>query len=374
MEAEHNFKGEQNEDLRMPGNNIRLEEQVERMEGEIARLQESVERTNSETASELVRLQTRQLDQETEIKSRKWGSSLLLAALLVVAAALIAALWYGYPLLGKHSRLLAQIPDSVHALSNRIDATEQQLGSWASDRDILTGRLEKVEKRFSANLQLARREARQETEQMGARFRQIVQAELDRRVEPMEAALKQLESGRQGDQAQLSQLQSEVNNLKDQVSVLKNETSEQITKARYDNASEIAGLSRAVTSNKRDLNQVARHIDRDRVEIEVAKNEVRELVPGVSLKVTHTNPSYQTVDGWLQLTPDAHTLWVRGQDIQQPIVFYTQRDKRPYELVFTRVSKDTVFGYMLIPTQTTGVNNASLAGETQVASASPPSR
>jgi len=77
MEAENNLQGEHSEDERMPASNTPLDQQMERMQGEIIRLQESMERANAETASELVRLQTHQLDQEVELKSRKRGSGLL---------------------------------------------------------------------------------------------------------------------------------------------------------------------------------------------------------------------------------------------------------------------------------------------------------
>ena len=49
------------------------------------------------------------------------------------------------------------------------------------------------------------------------------------------------------------------------------------------------------------------------------------------------------------MIPDGRILWIRGQGIQQPVRFYSHKDERPYELVFTRVSKDSAVGYLLMP-------------------------
>ena len=64
-------------------------------------------------------------------------------------------------------------------------------------------------------------------------------------------------------------------------------------------------------------------------------------------------------------------LRVRGQDVGQPVLFYTQQSKTPYELVFTRVTKNTVTGYLLAPPQSAG-DRESISGKTEEAySASP---
>jgi hypothetical protein len=41
------------------------------------------------------------------------------------------------------------------------------------------------------------------------------------------------------------------------------------------------------------------------------------------------------------------TVWARGQNAQQPVVFYSQRDSRSHELVITQVTKQGVVGHLL---------------------------
>jgi hypothetical protein len=156
--------------------------------------------------------------------------------------------------------------------------------------------------------------------------------------------LSRLESGQQAEQARLEQ-------LRDKIDGLRRETGEQIAETRQDSSRDLGNVSHEMASTKRNLDELTRRLDHKRVDFAAAQNQTRPLVPGISLKVTHTDPSRQNVDGLLQLAPEGHTFWVRGQDINQPLVFFTERDQSPYELVFTRVTRDSVAGYVLAPVE-----------------------
>jgi hypothetical protein len=49
--------------------------------------------------------------------------------------------------------------------------------------------------------------------------------------------------------------------------------------------------------------------------------------------------------------PDRRTLCVRELGVQQPLVFYHKGSDQPNELVITRVAKDAVIGYLLLPAE-----------------------
>ena len=55
------------------------------------------------------------------------------------------------------------------------------------------------------------------------------------------------------------------------------------------------------------------------------------------------------MNGYIWLMPDRRTLWVRSQGLQKPLVFYSQTDERPRELIVTRVTKNSIIGYVLVP-------------------------
>ncbi|HEY2016645.1 MAG TPA: class D sortase [Bryobacteraceae bacterium] len=77
----------------------------------------------------------------------------------------------------------------------------------------------------------------------------------------------------------------------------------------------------------------------------VSKSHSRELAPGISLGLTGTNVSDRRVNGWLWVMPERRTIWLRGQRVKDPVLFY--RDGRRRELVITKVSSNSVSGYIL---------------------------
>jgi hypothetical protein len=87
-----------------------------------------------------------------------------------------------------------------------------------------------------------------------------------------------------------------------------------------------------------------------RVDFELGVNHNKELAPGVSLLVSHTDIGRQRYDGLLSVEPDKRT-WVHDQGIQQLVVFFSGRDRRPGKLVVTRVTKYSVIGYVLVPNE-----------------------
>jgi sortase A len=85
-----------------------------------------------------------------------------------------------------------------------------------------------------------------------------------------------------------------------------------------------------------------------RVSFSVPMNHSRQLAPGISLGVTATDTSRQRMDGWMWLMPDRRTVWLRDQGIKGPCVFYGYADGKRRELVITRVTSDSVMGYLML--------------------------
>jgi len=144
--------------------------------------------------------------------------------------------------------------------------------------------------------------------------------------------------------------------LEQELGTVRDDTVQQIAGARQEIRGEmaqvdqrVAGLGRELDGNRRDLASLRDELGRDRVDFEVAKNRSSELAPGISLGVTRTDIRYRRFDGWVWLLPDRRTVWVRDQVAQRPVVFYSKVDHRPYELVITHVTGNSVAGYLLAP-------------------------
>jgi hypothetical protein len=80
----------------------------------------------------------------------------------------------------------------------------------------------------------------------------------------------------------------------------------------------------------------------------VSKDHSRQLVPGISLGLTGTDAIDHRVNGWMWLMPDRRTIWLRDHAAKDPVVFYGYLDGKRRELQITRVSQNSVTGYLLL--------------------------
>ncbi len=252
--------------------------------------------------------------------------------------ALVALLWlalagmgvYGYLTLEKLGVSLDQLPglqESVTALQERLATAEQQLASWTADRDKMNQRVSGVEAKLNRNL----KQANQHAQALTALLHQRMQAELDQRAQGLEARLENLEIDRKLDRARVDGVEQQVAGL------------------RADTGRDLSVLNDSLSRNDRILNELSQQLDRQRVDFELAEDRTQELAPGISLRITSSNVSYQRVKGWLWLLSDRRTLWVRNLQAQQALVFYLRGSDVPHELVITQVTKGGVAGYLLLP-------------------------
>ncbi|MBI1955411.1 MAG: hypothetical protein HYS38_03360 [Acidobacteria bacterium] len=292
---------------------------------------------------------------EIEFRAQKSRAKRVWAGVAVLAVALLALSWSSYPLLKQQNTLLAQVPslqESLAAVGERVGATEEQVRAWSGQWDGMGQRMGKLEKTVSSNLSLARKAAQEQASQVY----QSLLTELDNRTEWMKVRLSRLESHEESRRDQLAQLQ-------DEIAAVRHQMTQQMAQARQETGREVAALGEQIGSNRRALDALSEQFERRRVDFELAKNRNQEIVPEVALTVTGADVSYQRVNGWLRLAPEGRTLWVRDQGIQQPVIFYTQQDSRPYELIFTRVTENGAVGYLLVPDQAGSRAGGSFPGD-----------
>ena len=95
--------------------------------------------------------------------------------------------------------------------------------------------------------------------------------------------------------------------------------------------------------------RLADSVTRVRTDFVLPLNKTWEVVPGIFLTVREASLKSQRIDGWLQIAEDGRTVPIRSQGLQDPATFTTRRDLRKRAVVFTRIDKWQVAGYLLIP-------------------------
>lgn len=275
---------------------------------------------------------------QAEVAPSHGRSGALWAVLTVLAVALAVVAGYDYSVFRRHNVQLAQLPgvvDSLTGVSKRLADSEAKLSAWSTQQDALGERVSRLETKVTASLHAARKQ----TQVMMAQFRE----ELNQRTQVIDARLSRVESANQAEHAELAKLQEQIIGARQEIA----STRQEIDGVR---SGELASLGQQETQSQKKLEAISNQLDRQRVDFEVAKNETRELVPGISLRILRTNASYQRFAGYVVFVPDSRTLWIPDQGVQQPLAFRRKEGGEPYELVVTGVNKRSVAGYMLIPT------------------------
>lgn len=313
-----------------------------RMKEWIRGIQSDTERAR--TLAEQNRTDQRELQSQVESLSRRtsrgnWAGLLLLACLAGAGV-------YGYSRIQDQVHPFEQIPalrEMVDAASQRLGAAESTLQDWSGRWAGLNDRVDRAVRTTAANLRISKDFA---TERAAAVQREL-QAELENRSNAMESSVSGLRASQEQDRA-------EVSGLKNELSAWKLETDGQLAQVRDGQSrgeARLSALSTQVAGNHSELASVQRVVDRQRIDFELRKEQTLEVVPGVTLTVSKTDVAYQRIEGRIHVIEDGRILWVRSLGIQQPATFYIHADERPYQIVVTRVARDSAIGYVLTPVQ-----------------------
>jgi len=269
----------------------------------------------------------------------------IVAFLLVVAIAGLC--WYGYPTLKKVPGMLAQFPTiqkSLEGINAQLADSENRFKAWSNNQIQLQEHVAEVEKAMGSSIQAVRKQA----QDLSERVYQRVHADLAAQNQVTDARIARLESSSQADRANVEKLQNELAAVhQDTASQIQSVRSE-MDREGADRDQKLVTLNEQVGRQSRDVEGLSQKLAVKRVPFEVTRNHSQHLTEDVSLGVTGTDISHNSITGWMWVMPDRRTIWLRGQGVQQPVVFYNRDGKRS-ELVITNVAKNSVSGYLILP-------------------------
>lgn len=268
------------------------------------------------------------------------GSKALWVFVLLLVLVLGACAYYGYSASKKQNIQLGQLfgsQSTVSALGQRVDTAEAKLHDLSGGWEGVGQRMTKLEAKVEGNLRQSRTYAETLTQQL---HRQI-SAELDARTSVLDARLRQVEAEQTAQRSQMTQVEAN----------LKQDLKQEIGSVREETGRDLSGVRQQVETNSHDVGALSQRVDRERVDFELTKGQIKELVPGVTLRVSGTNPMYQRYRGSLWLLQDHRTLWLRDQSVHEPVRFFHKEGGEPYELVVTDVTQKAAVGYLLVPAQ-----------------------
>jgi hypothetical protein len=284
-----------------------------------------------------------------QTKNVRYGGMFWPVAVLLAVGA-IAIAWMAYPFMtergGPSTPLpVAQaVPDSVAA---RLDWIEEKFNGWPQELAGMKDRMSQMEKSLSAGI----RRARSETTALA----EGIKRDMGQSLEALQARLTGIESTQSETHEQVASLQGELATVRRDLAGVREENARlagqigQIEQVQEATHRKVTGVENAVLWNQDRVDTLAYDVQRHRVDFEVEKDRSDEIINGIYLTVNRTNVARQQVDGWLQIAADGRFVRLNDSNAQHPIAFSSRSDDRAYQLVFTRITQDSVAGYVLAP-------------------------
>jgi len=84
------------------------------------------------------------------------------------------------------------------------------------------------------------------------------------------------------------------------------------------------------------------------VGFQLSRGDSREVVPGIRLGVSGADAARRRATVWMFVTPERHRISLKNRAVRQPIFFHGHDDGRQRALTITRVTANSVSGYLSV--------------------------
>lgn len=169
-----------------------------------------------------------------------------------------------------------------------------------------------------------------------------------------EAATQQrLKSDEQATKDQFGAVNNEVNGVKGQVTKVSADVSDTrsdlaATKGKLESAiGDINKHSELIATNHDQLEQLRHRGDRDYIEFTLHKGKDPTPLSTISLQLKKVDP--KKGEFTLYVLADDKKIEKKDRNVNEPLQFYTGRDRNLFEVVINALDKDVVSGYMSTP-------------------------
>jgi hypothetical protein len=228
-------------------------------------------------------------------------------------------------LLFSMNRQIAQIQRETTAAQTATAQLRNEIGSARAEAQTLASRLGLTQKQLESRAAALRKEQQQAEERLAENQKQ-----------------------------QLTAVSGEVAGVKTHVGAVETEVSStrselEATKAKLDRAIGDLGVQSGLIAHTRDELEVLKHKgDRNYYEFTLAKNSKHPTPVGtVSLQLRKTDAKRGKYT--MNVQADDRTIEKKDRNLNEPVQFYSGRERSLYELVVYAIDKNQVTGYLSTP-------------------------
>ena len=280
-------------------------------------------------------------DTSEEAPSGKHNSHTLLLAVLLVGTVSVLA-YFLYQAQTSIDHLSAELTanrDDLATVSQTLDESNVQISEPNKGLDASKQKLTSQSRelnRYKGLYTEVKTDQEQQTRELQAiNLRKAEQEEVDE--------LKQQASELKGETSQIKEKLTEANS---NIATLDQKTNE--NKGQIDqNRDAVAEVRTAAEANSAEIAGVKKSLEREYFNFELHEKGGYMKVFEVSLSLKDTDFKKRQYD--LYVLADGKVIQKKDQSINEPIHFYVDGKKKPYEVVVTRVDKKLVVGYLSVP-------------------------
>jgi hypothetical protein len=236
----------------------------------------------------------------------------------------------------------------INSMREALEAQQTQTGKQlrAEFHDQLTGRLTAMERRNALQMDALKDELDAAANRLGTtggelKHARVMVAQLQNE-QRKQAQQLQAELAEKADQQQMGALNQDVSAQRTDL----DNTKKALDSVRSDLGMARSEMGTLIARNHDDIEQLRKMGERDYFEFTVERKSPVH-VGGVGLTLTKTNVRRHQFN--LDLLADDVHVEKKNRTINEPIFFYVNGSKRPYELVVNEVKQDQVQGYLSTP-------------------------
>jgi chromosome segregation ATPase len=211
--------------------------------------------------------------------------------------------------------------------------------------------LEASNKQLQDRLHMTNKSVAESVEALGSKVG-MTQAEIDRRTAELKHQQQQLTAEQRKTQQQVSQVSGEVSGVKSDLGgarqdIASTRTDLEATKAKLEKAIGDLGVqSGLIARNHDELEYLKQKGDRTYFEFTLRKGR-RQPVSTISLQLKKADSRRSKFT--MNVIADDKTIEKKDRTANEPLQFYTGRNRALYEVVVYKVDRDSVTGYLSAP-------------------------
>jgi len=268
-----------------------------------------------------------------------WGTTL---AGLALAGVIGTGMWHQSTSVNNRQEMDAMRKD-VAALHDKIAASNREV---IESLEAIRGDLDNTRKETATTIGQTRIAALRRADLVASRLNKLQSLQTEQSTQLSEQ-LQQIKSSSEETSAKLTDITSDVGNVKTEVASTKSTLDTTIADLRRATG-DMGIMSGLIATNSRELAALKEFGERNYYEFTLTRDAKNQKVGDIQIALKKADPKRNRFT--IEVLADDKKVEKKDRNINEPIQFYVlSKARQPYELVINEVKKNVISGYLATP-------------------------